>query len=274
LFMRSRLVIGIICLMILILTMTFSACKSSSQQEAQRVLNKVQQEIQNEMNTLGREMAEAAQQLNGQDLTGQQARGILAGLLNNRPYIVDTCTVNRNGLILAVEPEKYRQAEGADIGRQEQVIRVFRTLKPALSLNFQSVEGFEAADMEYPVFSSGNDIAGAISVLFKPEVIIGDIVSRSAGNTEFSLMFMQPDGRIIYETDSTQIGRNTFVDPLYQSFPQLLTLGRKVSEKSSGTGYYNFLDPTTKETVDKEAIWVTFAMHGAEWRIVLIHTLA
>ncbi len=267
--MNNRLISGIICLILLLFPIAFSACQSSSQQEAHRVLKQVKLEVQDEMNALDRLLEQSAMALSGNDLAGEQAREILSGMLTDRSYIIDTCTVSRNGIILAVEPEEYRQAEGADISLQEQVIRLFRTLKPVLSRNFQSVESIEAADMEYPVFSPEKEITGSVSVLFKPEVIIGDIVSRVAGNTPFSIMFMQPDGRIIYDTDSTQIGRNTFMDTLYQSFPQLLDLGREVSVKIEGTGQYQFLDTS----VNKEAIWDTFAMHGTEWRIVLMYTL-
>jgi branched-chain amino acid transport system substrate-binding protein len=272
--MKNKLVMGLICLMMLMFFLSFTACKSSSQQEAQRVLNQVRQEIQNEMNDLDHDLSEAAHKLSGQDMTGIQSRSILSELLPDRPYVVDVCTISRNGIILAVEPEHYRNVEGSDISQQEQVIRLLRTLKPAMSHNFKSVEGFEAADLEYPLFSSTGEITGSVSVLIKPEIVVGEIVSRTVGNNPFSVMFMQPDGRIIYETDADQIGRNTFVDPLYQSFPQLLTLGREVSLKNSGTGYYQFLDSASKQTVNKEAIWDTFALHGAEWRIVLIHTLS
>ncbi|MBN1191782.1 MAG: cache domain-containing protein [Dehalococcoidales bacterium] len=253
------------CLLLTIFCGSFCACKPASQQEAEKVLDQVQQELQSAMNGLDRDLANAAGELSGLDPAGAHARKILAGLLDKRPYAVDTCTVNRNGIIVAVEPDEYKIAEGADISDQEQVIRLFRTLKPVLSCNFRSVEGIEAADMEYPVFSTENGITGSVSVLLRPEVLIRDIVSRTEhGN--FSVMFMQPDGRIIYEMDADQIGRNTFVDPMYQDFPQLLELGREVSEKTSGTGYYRFMD----SAVNKEAIWDTFALHGAEWRIVLM----
>jgi branched-chain amino acid transport system substrate-binding protein len=271
--MKNKLVTSLICLTMLIFSLASPACKSSSQQEAQRVLDQVRQETQKAMNALDLDLAAAAQTLSGQDMVGEKARSLMSELITGRPYIVDICTISRNGKILAVEPEHFRAIEGQDISQQEQVIRLFQTLKPVMSHNFRSVEGFDAADMEYPVFGPEKEITGSISVLFKPEIIIGDIVSRSVGENPFGVMFMQPDGRIIYETDADQIGRNTFVDPLYQSFPQLLSLARKVSEKDSGTGNYQFLDSATKQTVNKEAIWVTFALHGAEWRIVLIHTL-
>jgi hypothetical protein len=259
---------------VMLLTCTAGACTLPSQNAAEQVLHKVQKDIQAEMDHLDRDLETAAQKLSGLDLQSAQARSILTGLLPDRPYVVDASTINRSGEIVVLEPAAFHEFEGTDISQQEQVIRLYRTLKPVLSQNFRAVEGFEAADLEHPVFSPEKKITGAVSILFKPEILIGEIVVPSIKGTGFSIMLMQPDGRIIYETDPSQIGKNTFVDPLFQSFPQLLDLGREVSVKASGTGHYRFLNPESKQTVNKEALWVTFSLHGAEWRIMLIHTVS
>jgi branched-chain amino acid transport system substrate-binding protein len=262
-----------ICL-ILVFILSAAACKLPSQSNADQVLRLVQQDIEKEMKNLDREVAAAAQKLSGLDLTGAQARSILTGLLPDHPYVVDACTINRNGKILALEPAAYHEFEGFDISQQEQVIRLFRTQKAVLSQNFRAVEGFEAADLEHPVFSPDKKVVGAVSVLFKPEILLGEIVSRTIKDTTFSVMLMQPDGRVIYDADEKEIGKNTFLDPLYQSYPQLLDLAGKVSAKESGAGRYEFLNTGLNTSVQKEAIWVTFILNGAEWRIVLISTVS
>jgi branched-chain amino acid transport system substrate-binding protein len=265
--------VPLVCL-ILVFMLNAAACKLPSQSNADWVLRLVQQDIEKEMKSLDRDLAAAAQKLSGLDLTGAQARSILNGLLLNRSYAVDACTINRNGKILALEPAAYHEFEGSDISQQEQVIRLFRTQKAVLSQNFRTVEGFEAADLEHPVFSADKQIACSVSVLLKPEIMLGEIVSRTIEGTTFSVMLMQPDGRVIYDADDKEIGKNTFLDPLYQSYPQLLALAEKVSAKTSGTGHYEFLNTGLNTNVQKEAIWVTFALNGAEWRIVLISTVS
>jgi hypothetical protein len=275
---KMRACIAVIVFLVIVLSGIAEGCSSSSSGDAGRVLQMVHKGIREEMERLDKDLGSAAQKLAGQDLDSPQSRSILSALLPRRPYIVDACTINRSGTIIAIEPADFRDFENADISQQEQVIRLFRTLKPVLSQNFRAVEGFEAADLEYPVFSADSksadkDISGSVSILFKPEILIGNVVAPAIKNTTFSIMLMQPDGRIIYETDSSQIGRNTFVDPLYQSFPQLLSLGREVSANDTGVGQYQFLDPSTRQKVNKEALWTTFSLHRAEWRIVLIHTI-
>ncbi len=250
-----------------------AGCASSSQQEAGQVLNLVRTNIQNEMNGLDRDLAAAAAKISGLEMAGSQARAILASLLPGRPYVVDACTIDRSARIAALEPSAFREFEGSDISQQEQVIRLFRTQKPVLSQNFRAVEGFDAADLEQPVFSADKKISGSVSVLFKPDLMAGKIIASVNTNPGFSLMLMQPDGRIIYDADAAEIGKNTFIDPLYQTYPQLLELAVKVSRATTGSGRYQFLDTGLKQNVNKEAIWDTFSLHGADWRIVLIHTI-
>ncbi len=253
-----------------VLAIGFTACKTSEQKKAYQVLSDIRQKIEKEMNKLDADLKLAAQNLSDSDMSGEESRSILRGLLKDRPYVADSCTIDRYGKIIALEPENYREFEGSDISSQEQVIRLFRTQKPVLSGNFKSVEGFEAADFEYPVFSADKKISGSVSVMLKPEILLGSIVSGALLDEMSSIMVMQPDGRIIYEADSSQIGRNTFTDPLYEPFPALLDLARKVSAKSSGSGSYFFLDTKSNKNISKEALWDTFTFHGTEWRIVLI----
>jgi TRAP-type mannitol/chloroaromatic compound transport system substrate-binding protein len=244
-----------------------------AQDLADKTLSLVKQQVSAEMASLAKDLGAAAQKLSGIDLKGSEARSLLSGLLKGRPYIVDVSTVDRNATLAAVEPSEFKSFEGGDIGDQEHVIRLFRTQKPVLSWNFQAVEGFDAADMEFPVLSSRQEMTGAVSVLFKPEILLGKIISEAVKNTPYAVWVMQPDGRIVYDVDTPEIGINLFIDPMYQNFPQLVTLGKEISVTQTGAGHYQFLDTGLKQTVNKEARWLTFALYGAEWRLVLIKVI-
>jgi hypothetical protein len=110
--------------------------------------------------------------------------------------------------------------------------------------------------------------------MINPKILVDNVLAKNNIDKTSGIMLMQPDGRIIYETDASQIGRNTFLDPLYEPYPQLLELARKVSAKPSGIGKYTFLNPDSGKNTGKEAIWDTFSFHGAQWRIVIISTEA
>ena len=245
-----------------------------AQNIADRTLSIVNQKLKSEMAGLDKDMSAAAQRMSGLDMNSSEARALLTGLLKDRPYIMDVNTVDRSAKLVAVEPAEFRSFEGWDIGDQEHVIRLFRTQQPVLSWNFKAVEGFDAAVMAYPVFSSKQEMIGAVSALFKPEIILGNIITEAVKNTQYAIWAMQPDGRIIYDIDAAEIGKNTFIDPIYQNFPEVVNLGREISVTQTGSGHYHFLDTGLKQTVNKEARWVTFALHGIEWRLILIQVVS
>jgi TRAP-type mannitol/chloroaromatic compound transport system substrate-binding protein len=241
-----------------------------AQNSAEKTLSDFQKQLAAEMGGLKNEIAAAAQKMAGLDMRGVEARALLSGLVKDRPYVVDACTVDRNARLAAAEPGQYSYVEGQPIGDQEQVMRLFRTRQAVLSWNFRAVEGFDAADIEVPVFSDQKDLVGAVSVLFKPDVLLGQLFNRMAQETPYTLCVMQPDGRLIYDPDEAEVGLNLFVDSLYQAYPQLITLGRQISVAQSGSGRYQFLDSGLQHNVTKDARWVTFSLLGVEWRLILM----
>lgn len=272
--MKKVSLILIVVILALLLPVSATACQSSEQDAANQVLQTTIDNLQKEMNSLGNDLTLAAQQLSGIDFSSTEARGILNNLAYNRPYAVDVSIIDRSGRLAVIEPAAYHAYEGEDVSQQEQVIRLFQFEKPVLSKNFQAVEGFEAADFEYPIFSSSKALLGAVSFLFKPETLFANIFSLTIKDTPYAIMALQTDGRVLYDADPTEIGKNTFIDPLYQQYPQLLNLAKEVTSKTLGIGHYEFLNTGLSKNVQKEAIWDTFALYGTEWRIVLIRTLS
>jgi len=261
-------------LLIATVLLTSFGCGSKDRNQADTVLNKVQQNIQVELNHLDQDLAGAAKKLSGLDPADPLIRSVLSELLVNRPYAVDSCTIDPTGKMLAIEPSAYSEYEGSDISQQEQVIRLFQTQQPVLSQSFRAVEGFDAAAIEYPIFSSNNEVVGAVSVLFKPEALLGNIISPAVQGTPFYIWAMQTNGRVLYDIDTNQVGKNLFVDPLYQPYTQLISLSREIAAKKSGKGYYEFIDYQSQQVVRKKTLWDSVELHGTEWRLVLIQVVS
>jgi basic membrane protein A and related proteins len=98
---------------------------------------------------------------------------------------------------------------------------------------------------------------------------LNGIIAPIAAHLPVDIFLMQPDGLMIYDVDPDQIGRNVFHDPLYQPFPELLALAKKVAVNKKGTGVYRFYQEGSDAPVIKKAYWKTIGRHGAEWRIVI-----
>lgn len=240
-----------------------------SRTELQEILAELRQEIATALNRLDSDLQRTAHTVSGTGLEGDSVRGELKRLYGAHPYLIDCELANDRGIMLAVEPPAHRGSEGADLSGQAHWVRLFKTRKPVLSDGFRSVEGPSAVALHHPVFSADRRFSGSVSALFAPEQLLSIIVGPVSSNLPLDIFVMQPDGLMLYDIDADQIGRNTFHDPLYQPFPEVIALARKVAAAREGTGSYRFRQPGAGSPSTKIAYWGTVALHGTSWRVVI-----
>ncbi len=238
------------------------------------VLLELQGAIQAVLDRMDADLAAAAENLTRAGLTSPDTRAILNDLCEQHAYVVDCCTVDRNGTMLMVEPAAYREFEGSDISQQEQIIRLHQTEQPVLSQAFRAVEGFNAVDLETPVFGADGEMIGSVSMLIRPESFLSTLIAPEVQGLPIDAWVMQLDGLILYDPDEEEIGRNLFEDPIYQPFPQLLTVGHEITANESGTGIYEFFGTGMSAPVKKEASWCSVGLHGTNWRVVATQVVA
>ncbi len=239
--------------------------------EAPIPLAAAQQKIAAEFARLDAGLKRAAEALGPAGLTGAKARPILAELCGSFSYAVDCAAVDPDGRMVTIEPAPYRHHEGKSIGDQEQVKRIMRTREPVLSDVFRAVEGFEAADAEHPVVTPEGTFIGSVSLLFKPEKFLGNLIAPLVKATPVDIWTMETGGRILYDSDTPQIGLNLFSATLYRPHTDLLRLGRRIAASPEGKGAYRFTRSPAKKVVKKNAFWRSVSLYGTEWRLVAIH---
>ena len=240
-----------------------------SEAEVPLVLLTLQSAIQTVLDRIDTDLAAAAEDLAHTGLESAETRAILNELCDNHPYVIDCCTVDPNGMMVAVEPEAYREYEGLDISDQEQVLRLQETQEPVLSLAFRAAEGFDAAALQWPIFAPDGELSGSASILIRPGSLLATLIAPEVQGFPIDVWVMQTDGLILYDPDVEEIGRNLFTDPLYQPFPELLALGAEIAANESGSGSYTFLGRGMSAPVEKSASWVTVGLYGTDWRVVV-----
>lgn len=241
-----------------------------AEQNGAATLQEVKAGIQEMLDAMDADLAAAADAVAQTGLTGDETRQTLNQLCGKYPDVVDCSTIDTAGIIVAVEPPDYHDAEGADISDQQQVITLQQTLQPVLSDLFMAVEGFPAVDLEWPVLPAEDELLGSVSMLIRHADFIGRIVEAKTAGTEYTCMVLQLDGIILYDADADQIGRNTFTDPMFAPYTELLNLAARVVNEPTGTGSYTFAATEGDTPVLKEARWDTVALHSTQWRVVLI----
>ncbi len=244
-------------------------------EELPPILNEFQKEIMTELNKMDGDLAKTAKSLAEKDfLKKSGTRKMLAGLCRSHPYAVGCAVVDREGRMVLVEPKGYAGFAGWDISAQEQVMRLWNLKKPVLSNVFKAVEGFEAADLQFPIFSSQGEFMGSVSLLFRPESLFSQVLTPVLHGMPVEAFAMQTDGRILYDEDKNEIGHMLFADPMYKPFPQLLALGSLISREKTGAGSYDYMQKGSEKVVKKDAHWITIGLHGTEWRLVVMHVRA
>lgn len=264
----ALLAVGVI--VIAALAVFFVYGNKLSAEEPSAALSKIGGGASDALSKLDGDIANAAGELSKTGLEGPEARGVLTSLCASNKYALECATVSKEGKLLAIEPQKFRESEGTDISTQEHVIRMRTTKQPVMSSVFRTVEGFDAASIQHPVLANG-EFNGSVSVLIKPQALLSDAVQPAVEGLPYEVWAMQPDGRIIYDPDSKEIGRMLFSDQMYALYPELISLGGRIANEASGNGSYEFLKEGLTVPVKKDAYWTTVGLHGAEWRVVLTY---
>jgi len=229
-------------------------------------LSEMTQRVQRQLSEMDRWARAAAQRISETELDSDLARDVLRSLLRYSG-VVDCSSVTTNGIMLAVEPKQYQYCQGADISGQEQVVRLRETGKPVFSESFKTAEGLYAADLEWPVFRDAEWV-GSVSVLICPVALLRDDIVPRAGAFSGEIWAMEPGGRILYDADQGEIGRNLFSDDLYEPYEALRELGRRIQRASAGFGEYSFMAQGSTNIVTKQAWWSSVGLHGTMWRLV------
>jgi hypothetical protein len=199
--------------------------------------------------------ARAAERLGRTGLTGRGARQVLAALCEAHPEVVDCAAVDLKGRMVTVEPAAWRTAEGADISSQEQVIVLRNTRQPILSRVFRSVEGFDAVDLEYPVFSPERGFIGSVSMLIRPE----HLLERALGKERNVVRVIQEDGRVLFSPDRTEIGKMLPPEAGARLADRFFSSGAE--EKAVCSGPDGCSEP--------ESVRADVRLHGTLWQLVI-----
>ncbi|MEW5734994.1 MAG: cache domain-containing protein [Thermodesulfobacteriota bacterium] len=233
------------------------------------VLGEVTRDVSNILEKMAKDLSRAAADLSLTGIEGPEARKVIARLYAENPLSVDCCTVSTKGRMLVVEPADYAQSQGADISKQEQIVRLLKTKKPVLSRVFHSVEGFDAIDIELPVITAKGKFLGGVSLLFRPDRLLAAVMGPAAAGQGMEAWAMQTDGVILYEPDGEDIGRNVLTDPEYAKIPALAALYKEIASTPRGR---KDCEQDAQSSFRKTIAWETTGLFGTDWRVVVTRT--
>lgn len=259
------------------------------------MLLQIQADVQGSLNDLDEDVANVSKNLSGTGIEGAAANGVLNKLLETNSNLVKAFTFNKDGKVVAVECKgcveggksanlssqellSMHSAENLSQSTIELIAYVLKTKDHAFTKVYRMTEGRNATALAYPVFSPQNEFLGGVVATVEPHKLLNAMiapqlhfnVSTRSNITDYSFWMLTPDGLVAYDRDESQIGKDLFKDPLYQPYPSLLELGKRIIAERSGRGDYSFLvTQANKKVVTKDTYWTTVGLHGREWRLVV-----
>lgn len=234
-------------------------------------LNQFVPQLQSTLTRIDANLSRALDKKRGTLNTEGEIRSLLTDILRREPAVITASYIDLTGILRYIEPREYKNVEGSNISAQKHVISMMKKPEPVFSQGFKAVEGFTAVVIAHPVPGSAKGYHGSINLILRPEFIIEPLLKNLSIPPEYELWVMQTDGQIIYDSDSDEIGRMLFSDPLYADYESLRQLGKKIAANPSGQGEYIFEAPGKKGKAIKTAAWDTVKLHKREWRVVLTH---
>lgn len=236
-------------------------------------LNSLQGDVNGALTAIDRSAETVAGNLTDIGLAGPEVDALLLNAVATDPSIHTAAVIARNGTVVAVQPE-VEGLVGTNLLAQPVVHEVMTGNVPVMSDLFTLREGGSAATIEYPIFSSGGQAIGAVSITFRPDLLVGAHAEAAIAGTPYAVMATQPDGLILYDADGSEIGTNTFNETMYADFPEVLDIARRQKAEWSGLAAYSFYGTGSETVVKKEICWTTAGLHGTEWRLSLVREIA
>ena len=250
-----------------VLFLSMTAGQAIAQDHLETAASKIEKGISAILEGLGKTLSRSASAI-GKTKPDQEVeirKRLQQNWKDGSPHVVDSAFIDNQGMMKLIEPGQYSQYEGSDISGQDAVIKMMKTKKQRMGNLFLSVEGIKSVDIEYPVFSDKKQYLGSVSMLIKPDEVIGFVAAPLEKELGVKCWVMQKDGVILYETDAAQIGLNIFTDSRYKNYPELIALGKRMIKEKEGKGFYSFQAQGTKSIVRKKAYWKSIHFFHNDW---------
>lgn len=236
----------------------------------QNALGNVTGGIQSTLDGLDSTLSLAAGTLGTTGISGAGAEEVLSNVVHSNPAIINVITYDQNGTVVAAEPDSAKILIGQNLMAYDIVKKTLATRQPQMSDLLSLAEGGDGAVLAHPVSSPGGEYLGVVSLGISPYALVAPIADQAMEATPYTCMVAQTNGRILYDPDPQEVGKETFNETLFAEFPEIIDLARHYSGNRTGYDTYSFYSSGFGKVVSKETFWDTVGLQGTEWRVLVI----
>jgi len=216
---------------------------------------------------------DTSEELTTIDRNQMEVNDILDDSYKSLPWVESAAFINTAGVVVAIMPDTYSDLVGKDLSYQVIVKTGLTNQSPVMSDYMELEDGEKGIVLEYPVFSEDGEFAGLVSLVIDPAKLVGPCAEEIRSEYGYSVMVAQPDALILYDEDAGEIGNETFGNPMYEDYPEIIECAEIYSSQTSGTYSYVFKATGSDKEVQKQALWDTAEVLDKEWRLMVIKEL-
>ncbi len=176
--------------------------------------------------------------------------------------------VNKSGIIIFSTPY-YPNTVGRDISKQKHMIKILSDHLPVVSDVFESVQGYQAIVIHYPVYKN-NKFFGTIAFLLNFRQICKKILDVTKTGNSVTLM-LNSDGKELYSSRDEQLGKS-FKGRSNQS-PGFSALIDSMLQSGEGSFYFSDKSPGENNNGSRKiAYYIPVKVDHGFWSIALIYS--
>jgi hypothetical protein len=230
-------------------------------------LSLVQQNIDRELQRIGSSLAYASGQLTQTGLTGAQADAVLSALAANSTFILDAGTEDMNNIMVAVQPPKYSNVIGIDVGEQTWLnTNPNGPIKPLMTPVIPLIEGTTGIAMAAPIFNTNKQMIGTVSVIIDPQALVSACIAQTPYGDTYEFAAMQTDGYCMYDSEPEYQGTNLLTNTTIPDYSLIINSVRQTADNVSGYYLYDY------SGTNWQLYWTTINAFGQDWRLSVHHT--
>ena len=188
--------------------------------------------------------------------------------LASLPHIVDALTLDDQAVVNAIQPAEYGSLIGETLNDQAHIAEMRGLSTPRLSNFFVALDGVPSIALEFPVRTSDAAYKGSVSLLIDHVKWFGEIADSALGGSPYGVDIIQLDGVMLWNADSTLIGKNVFTDPYFQPNTDFIRQAREIVSSEQGSGDYVW-SPDSTTSVQESCVWGTIKRANAERRLMI-----
>lgn len=232
-------------------------------------LRVAERDVQHVLDAIDQSVAKAAQQLADAPLDDAAAHAVLESLTAFHVAIAAGSIVDASGKLLAIAPEAFDAAIGADLSQAPHVMALAETKSPVLTPVIQTPQGSFGVALRWPILGGDGTYRGSVGVTLRYAALLEMTLHPIYSESTYDAWVIQTDGQVLFDRDPNERGRCIFKDDFYRSFPDFVSLAHEIAEKPEGRGTARFLTTGHHSIRPQAYVWSTVKLHGTEWRLVI-----